>query len=222
MTAGRKDPSDLSDLELDALTELVNLGVSRAALNLSEMVTEQVHLSVPSVQMIGREQAVDILNKSEPGKLVAVHQIFEGEVTGRALVIFPETKSLELIKAVTSVELSLEDIIELEHEALAETGNVILNSCLATIANQLDRTLKISLPDILRGDGQRLFNLPPPPPAGEVVLFVYINFAVKRRDIQGYIALLMDVSSLTALKGLLAEYIQRISGEPATIPNANA
>jgi chemotaxis protein CheC len=213
---------DLSELELDALTELVNLGVSRAASNLSEMVTEQVHLSVPSVLMIGRERAIEILNKSEPSKLVAVHQIFEGEVSGRALVIFPEAKSLELVRAVTSAELSLEDIIELEHEALAETGNVILNSCLATIANQLDRTLKISLPDILRGDGRRLFNLPPPPHAGDVVMFVYINFAVHRRDIQGYIALLMDVSSLTALKGLLAGFIQRVSGESATLPNANA
>jgi chemotaxis protein CheC len=216
------DRDDLSELELDALTELVNLGVSRAASNLSEMVTEQVHLSVPSVLMIGRERAIEILNKSEPSKLVAVHQIFEGEVSGRALVIFPEAKSLELVRAVTSAELSLEDIIELEHEALAETGNVILNSCLATIANQLDRTLKISLPDILRGDGRRLFNLPPPPHAGDVVMFVYINFAVQRRDIQGYIALLMDVSSLTALKGLLAGFIQRVSGESATLPNANA
>jgi chemotaxis protein CheC len=219
VTAGR---DDLSELELDALTELVNLGVSRAASNLSEMVTEQVHLSVPSVLMIGRERAIEILNKSETSKLVAVHQIFEGEVSGRALVIFPEAKSLELVRAVTSAELSLEDIIELEHEALAETGNVILNSCLATIANQLDRTLKISLPDILRGDGRRLFNLPPPPHAGDVVIFVYINFVVQRRDIQGYIALLMDVSSLTALKGLLAGFIQRVSGESATLPNANA
>jgi chemotaxis protein CheC len=213
--------TDLSDLELDALTELVNLGVSRAAANLSEMVTEQVYLSVPKVLMVSREQAIDILNKSEPSRLVAVHQIFDGDLSGRALVIFPEAKSLELVRAVTSADLSLEDIVELEHEALAETGNVILNSCLATVANLLDRTLKISLPDVLRGDGHRLFNLPPPPQAGDVVMFVYINFAVHRRDIQGYIALMMDVSSLTALKGLLAEFIQRISGEPMMSPNAS-
>jgi chemotaxis protein CheC len=212
--------SNLNDLEHDALTELVNLGVSRAAANLSEMVGEQVHLSVPSVTMMGRAQAIEILNKSGSGRLVAVHQVFDGDVSGRALVIFPEAKSLELVRAVTSAELSLEDITELEHEALAETGNVILNSCLATIANQLERTLTISLPDILRGDGYLLFNLPPPPQAGDVVMFIYINFAVHQRDIQGYIAMLMDVSSLTALRGLLARYIERVTGEPS--PNARA
>jgi chemotaxis protein CheC len=207
--------SNLSELEHDALTELVNLGVSRAASNLSEMVGEEVHLSVPNVSMMGRAEAIEILNKSGSSRLVAVHQVFNGDVSGRALVIFPEAKSLELVRAVTSAELSLEDIIELEHEALAETGNIILNSCLATIANQLERTLTISLPDILRGDGYLLFNLPPPPEAGDVVMFIYINFAVHQRDIQGYIAMLMDVTSLTALKRLLARYIERITGEPS-------
>ncbi len=36
-------PSVLTALELDALTELVNLGVSKAALSLREMVGQQVH-----------------------------------------------------------------------------------------------------------------------------------------------------------------------------------
>jgi chemotaxis protein CheC len=206
-------PLILNELELDALTELVNLGVSQAANSLREMVGEQVHLSVPSVEMISRPRAIEILSKSEANTLVAVHQVFEGDITGRALLIFPETKSLELVRAVTNADLSLEDIIELEQEALAETGNVILNGCLATIANQLQRTLKISLPEILRGDSTSLFNLQPPPDAGDVVMFVYINFAVRHRDIQGYIAMLMDMPSLTALKLLLGEFIQRTAGE---------
>ena len=43
-------PSTLNELELDALTELVNLGVSKAALSLREMIGAQVFLSVPSVE----------------------------------------------------------------------------------------------------------------------------------------------------------------------------
>ena len=37
----------LTELELDALTEMVNIGVNRAAASLREMVGEQVLLSVP-------------------------------------------------------------------------------------------------------------------------------------------------------------------------------
>jgi chemotaxis protein CheC len=206
-------PSDLNELELDALTELVNLGVSQAALNLREMIGKQVILSVPSVALIDRQDAIKILGKSESSKLVAVHQMFEGEINGRALLIFPEMRSLELVRAVTSSDLPLEDIIELEQEALAETGNIILNGCLATIANLLHRTLKISLPEILRGDSRALFSLDPPPEPGAIVLFVYINFLVHERDIQGYIALLMDLASVTALKQLLDEFIQRTADD---------
>lgn len=202
----------LDELELDALTELVNIGVSKAALSLREMVNEQVILSVPELRLISRTESISILTGGEGGRLIAVHQVFEGDINGRVLLIFPETKSLELVRAVTGGELPLEDIIELEQEALAETGNIILNGCLATIANQLQRTLKMSLPEILRGDGPEFFELAPPPEAGDVVMFLYINFAMKKRDIQGYIVMLMDMPSLTALKGLLAEFIQRTAG----------
>ena len=55
------DDSDdiaLSELQLDALTELVNLGVSNAALSLREMVREEVVLSVPQVSIITRSEAL--------------------------------------------------------------------------------------------------------------------------------------------------------------------
>lgn len=205
----------LNELQIDALTELVNLGVSRAATSLREMVRTQVHLSVPSVQLVNRNRAIAILAEREISNLVAVHQVFEGDITGRALLIFPETKSLELVRAIIGGDLPLEDIIELEQEALAETGNILLNSCLATIANMLQRSLKMSLPEVLRGDARTFFSLAPPPEAGDVVMFLYINFAIRERDISGYIAMIMDLPSLTALTHLLDEFITRTAGELA-------
>jgi chemotaxis protein CheC len=153
--------------------------------------------------------AVGILSERETSNLVAVHQVFEGDITGRALLIFPETKSLELVRAITGGDLPLEDIIELEQEALAETGNILLNSCLATIANMLQRSLKMSLPEVLRGNAATFFSLAPPPEAGDVVMFLYINFAIRERDISGYIAMIMDLPSLSALTHLLDEFIER-------------
>jgi len=203
----------LDALELDALTELVNLGISQAAANLAGMVREEVTLTVPKVTLVSREEAIQTLGKRESKKLVAVHQIFEGDITGRALLIFPEAKSLELVRAVVGGELSIDEIIELEQEALAETGNVILNGCLATIANQLQRSLKISLPEILHGEGVEFFNLAPPPDPGDTVLFIYINFAVRNRNIDGYIALLLDMPSIASLKILLDEFINRVAGD---------
>ena len=165
----------LSPLELDALTELINIGASRAAVSLRSMVGEQVILSVPTVSLVDRREAIQIISRNDAGNLVGVHQVFEGDITGRAILIFPETKSLELVRAVTGGDLSLDEIIDLEHEALAETGNIILNGCLATIANLLERRLRLSLPEILRGGPAVFFELPPPPQGGQVVMFFFIN-----------------------------------------------
>jgi chemotaxis protein CheC len=188
------------------------LGVSRAATSLALMVHDEVVLSVPKVALLSRDEAIRTLGRREASNLVGVHQVFEGDITGRALLIFPEEQSLDLVRSVVGGDLSLEEIIELEKEALAETGNVILNSCLATIANSLESSLKISLPEVLRGESSRFFSLDPPPEAGTTVMFIYINFAVRRRDIEGYIAMMMDMPSLTALQKLLRNLIARTSG----------
>ncbi len=100
-------PTLLTELQLDALTELVNLGVSRAATNLREMVGAQVHLSVPTVELVTRGRAIAILAERESNNLVAVHQVFEGDIGGRALLICPETKSLGLVRAITGGDLAL-------------------------------------------------------------------------------------------------------------------
>lgn len=201
----------LTELELDALTELVNLGVSRAATNLSVLVREEVLLSVPEVCVVTREEAITNLREHDARRLVAIHQDFDGDMRGRALLIFPEARSLELIRAMVGPELSLDDLIELEQEALAETGNILLNGCLSTMANNLQRNLRISLPEVIHGDGADFFR--PNSGGQETVLFIYINFAVKQRDIQGFLAMILDLPSLVMLQRLLDAYIERSTGQ---------
>jgi chemotaxis protein CheC len=209
----------LDEMELDALAELVNIGVSRAAASLGTMVGEQVLLSVPSVMVVSRSRAAELISQSQNDLLVAVRQAFNGDVSGRALLIFPEKNSLELVRAVAGKDLSLEDILELEHEALAEIGNIILNACMATVANLLQRSLTMSLPEIIRGTGVSLFDLAVSM-SDDVVLFVHINFSLKGHQVVGYVAMVMDFASLASLKELIAEFIRRMSGPDLIEPSA--
>jgi chemotaxis protein CheC len=183
----------LDELELDALTEVVNVGVSRAASSLRLLVGSEVILSVPAVEILSSDRAAQLIAERESGTLVAVHQSFDGDISGGALLIFPETNSLELVRAIAGSESSLEDIIALEQEALAETGNIILNGCLATIANMLRRTLNISLPEVMYGTSNEIFDRTATSVRENAVLFLYINFTIHQRAIQGYIAMLLDL-----------------------------
>ncbi len=203
----------LAELERDALTEIVNIGVSRAASSLRKMVGDQVHLSVPSIEVVSHVRAARLIEERETSELIAVRQDFTGPFSGRALLIFPETNSLDLVRAVTGGELSPQEVLEMEVEALAETGNVILNGCLATMANMLKRSLSMTIPEVLRGNGATLFQVNEETAGEGLVLFLYIDFAVRRHDIRGYIAMLMDIPSLATLKELLDEFIERVVGD---------
>jgi chemotaxis protein CheC len=210
-----KDDIELTDLEHDALTELVNIGVSRAASSLRKMIGEEVLLSVPSIEIMAPQNATRLIRERETDELVAIQQQFEGAFSGRALLIFPEATSLDLVRAIIGSDVPLDQVADMEQEALAETGNIILNGCLATMANMLKRSLNISLPEVIRGDGAALFSLPHERPDEGLVLFLYINFSIRNRNIRGYIAMLMDLPSLAALKELIAGFIERVIGDEA-------
>jgi len=208
-----RDSVTLGELERDALTEIVNIGVGRAASSLRKMIGDQVTLSVPAIDIVSQRRAARLISEREAAELVAVRQDFDGAFAGRALLIFPESNSLELVRAVTGESLSAEDLAEMEREALTETGNVILNSCLATIANMLKRSLAMTIPEVLHGNSATLFEIENAEDEDGLVLFLYIDFAVRKRDIRGYIAMIMDIPSLEKLKELLDEFIARVVGD---------
>src|ERR1700742_814539 len=106
-------PVVLNEMELDALTELVNLGVSNAAASMRELVKEEILLSVPKVSVVTRDEAIRNLGERDAKRLVAVHQDFDGDIAGRALLIFPETKSLELGGPFSAATLSSGAIFDL-------------------------------------------------------------------------------------------------------------
>jgi chemotaxis protein CheC len=207
--------SELTEIEQDALAEIANMGVSRAANSLRQMVGEQVLLSIPAVKIVTRQAASKLVEHNNSKKLVAVQQSFAGPFDGKALLIFPESQSLELVRAIVGDQHSLEDVIDLEQEALAETGNIILNGCLATIANVLHRTMRMSLPSVIRGDGATLFEVDGAASGGQFVLFLYIDFNIKKHDVHGFIALIMDLPSIAALKDIVHDFIGSIENQPS-------
>lgn len=197
-------PYWLDELELDALTELINIGVSRAASSLASMCGEEVQLTVPAVSAVTPDAAAEMIGGGG-GKLIGVEQDYAGDIAGRALLVFPELNSLELVRAVTRDAAAPEEIPALAPEAIMETGNVVLQACLGTLANMLQRRLEISTPKLVEGPARDLL----PRVSSEGVVFIYVNFVLRGRRVRGYIALLMDLVAFLALKQLVGDFVRR-------------
>lgn len=198
----------LNDLELDALTELLNIGVGRSAVGLRQLVGQEVLLRVPKVLLVKRLAAIEMLRTRESGPLVGVRQYFAGTVRGKAILIFPDDKSLDLVRAIAG-PLPDEELITLYPEAMTEIGNIVLGNCLASIANLLERSFTLSLPEITRGGAADILGEPESTGAHERVLFLYVDFTIAGMQISGYLAVVTDIPSLSNLKKLLAEFVSR-------------
>jgi chemotaxis protein CheC len=193
----------LDTTERDALAEIANVAMGRAATSLRQLVHNEVTLAVPSIEILPDSEAVRLIAKSEQPQLIAVHEDFRGLFSGRALLIFPEANSLELVRAIVGRDISLDEIAELETEAIQETGNIVLNCWISTLANLLKHNLVMSVPQVIRGEGPAIFQST----EAKLVLFLHINFAIRAIKISGYLALLMDLPSMEALRTLISDYV---------------
>jgi Chemotaxis protein CheC, inhibitor of MCP methylation len=123
--------SELSELHRDALSELFNLGVGRAAHSLSQMVRDEIELSAPFVDVIQAHEVSAVLIGSEFRELSMVTIDFEGPFVSKAILLFPERNALAILSNMLDPDLTPEEVSEFEQEAMCEIGNVILNACMS-------------------------------------------------------------------------------------------
>ncbi|GGF15810.1 chemotaxis protein CheC [Aliidongia dinghuensis] len=199
---------ELSALERDAVTEILNIGVGRAAASLSLMVRDEIQLSVPSAELLYGEAARLRLSLTAD-RMVAVREAFRGLLSGSAALLFPQSKSLDLVRMVLDEDLTAEEVTELEQEALVEIGNVILNGCLSSIADALVGEIETSIPVLLHADLATI--LPQAAGCEPVLLVLTIDFTIRSRDIQGHIVFLMDMQAAGIFQRLIADYITSIA-----------
>lgn len=211
----------LTSDQQDVVTELMNLGVGRAADAFSRLVGDEVLLSVPEVVFCSQEQAQTHLQATDSGQMAGVMQTFSGFASGTAALIFPGPRSMELVRLVVGDDLPAEDISELEQETLAELGNIILNHCLATIGNTLQAEVRASLPETYRGLWPEMFEafhritpVPQGPAVDEstLVMLVQIDFTLRSRNLRGYLAFLIDMNAAQIFLSLIDRYLDSLSG----------
>ncbi len=200
----------LTELEQDALAEVFNIGVGLAADVLSQMVNENVRLSVPLVELTSQEVASTQFHDRENRPLCAIRQTYSGEVTTDAILMFPEENSLELVRSMVGSDIPLEQLTEMEQDAMAEIGNIILNAVISQLSNTLGLSFEGSLPEVNMVTGDTIFA-----DFGQAaglggqasVLMLTIDFELSRRQVSGYLAFLLDIPSSEKLIARLDRFI---------------
>ncbi|MBH9552541.1 chemotaxis protein CheC [Inhella gelatinilytica] len=192
---------ELGELERDALGEAFNMALGEAAASFSELVQEEIRITVPHVQVVARADLVSQLGDlSIPGlseRLTAITQAFhtrDQSLNTEAWLVFSETSGLDIVRRMLGeAEMPLDQITELEQDALGEMGNIIINGCMNTLATILGSELVGGLPEVAQSPAAQLF---PQQEEDGVVLVVRIGLSLQSQNITGYVLFLMDLPSL--------------------------
>lgn len=195
----------LDELALDALTELFNLGVGQAASAFSQIAGDTVQLTVPRVRVMTHVELSQYLGEGGSAAVSAVRQRYSGAINSEAVLMFPAERGLQLVQMMVGGELPLDQLAEMEQEALSEIGNILLNSVMASVADALQIQLDGSLPTVELSQVHSV--LRSEQDAGGAVLLIDIQFEVSAREVKGLLAFLLDVASQDALEQLIARFV---------------
>jgi chemotaxis protein CheC len=191
--------------QIDALSEIFNIGVGKAAAAMGKLMHDEVLLSVPHVSIFTVSEAAQQLGTAG-STMYGVRQPFRGVFSGDALLIFPGDRSLEIVRIVAGQSVPGEDLSAIEQDAMTELGNVMLSACLATLADLLGNEFELSPPRVDVGDsrtilGTRIQN--------HLVVFLHIRFELLSSQIEGFVVFVLNTTSLLALRAAVDRLLGR-------------
>ncbi|MBU0633633.1 MAG: chemotaxis protein CheC [Candidatus Omnitrophica bacterium] len=136
--------SNLTDIQLDALREMGNIGSGNAATSLSQLITETVNISVPAVKIMPLKEVSFFLGGPEKLVYIVYLEVLR-EMQGTMLTIFtPESASFLGKKLFKKTEVDLQE--EISQSALREVGSILCGSYLSALSQIVGITSVASVP----------------------------------------------------------------------------
>ena len=196
-----RDVRHLKPIQLDALREVANIGAGHAATALSTMTRQSIMIKVPTITIARLDEVPSHVVAKPEDAVAAVLLQMLGDLTGRALLVFPEHTACRLAEMMLQRPRgSSPAIAALEQSALKECGNILSGVYLNALADFMHLMLLPSPPTLAVdmasavlssaflqfGDGR------------DVVFCVESEFQMRDdgQALRGYFLLLPDTGSL--------------------------
>jgi chemotaxis protein CheC len=161
--------SQYSDLQLDALRELANIGSGKASTALSAMLARSVDITVPAARVLPMAEAVSAVGDPEADATGVVLGVV-GDMGASVLLLFTP-QDAELMCGMLGVEAGT----EIGDSALQEIGNIVGTSYINALAGMTGMALE-----------------PTPPGVASDMLGAIVETVLTERASGGDMALLLD------------------------------
>ena len=200
----------VDQLDRDALTELFNIGLHRAAASLSELTGQRIVVDLPQLWVVPITEMRPRLMELATGELATVHQIFRGEVGGDAVLVLEYEKAARLAALLTQGGVALGGRLDQSaREVLTEAGNIILGSCLSAFGDMLQVAVSFSVPRIhVESLDGLLRSIVVESSELQYVLIAATRFRLTEGNVGGYLIIAVGVSSLSVISRALSDRVE--------------
>jgi chemotaxis protein CheC len=206
---------ELTELQRDALTELINIAFSRTAASLSELTGNRVDLDVPEVGVHPINELANTLAHFVSGDVATIHQIFAGSVAGNALLLLNHEGAVELVNQLTCSNPPIKRLSTASKEVLTEVGNILLNACLGIFGDLLKVHFSFTVPRLQLEDLVVLLNsLVIEKDELHHALVVGAKFRLQSSEVSGCLVLVLGVASLAQLVRAVEEWAEASVATP--------
>ena len=196
-----KNYDQLTSMEIDTLREIGSIGTGNAATALSQMLNQEVRITLPDVRIMEYNEAIEWIGGPEEvtaGVLVKM----SGDVGGIMLSV----QKLELVNVVLNTMLgenidSYENLTELERSAMIEIGNIMISTFINAMSGLADLNIKLTVPAFAVDMQGAILTVPMAEYGGmsNYLMAIGGNFVCNGQEVPCHVLLSPDLRSLDFL-----------------------
>jgi chemotaxis protein CheC len=143
-----EDVRGLKELQLDALKEVANIGAGHAATALSQLTDRRIMIAVPEVDVRRLEDVPQLLGSADD-VIAAILMHMMGDLTGRTLVLFPESSARVLCDMLfRRAPGTTREFDAMEQSGLKEAGNILASAYMNALSDFMGMMLVPSVPSL--------------------------------------------------------------------------
>lgn len=188
---------ELSDMHIDALREIGNIGSGNAASSLAMMLSDQIDISVPVVRILDYEQVMEELGGPEQ-MIVGLLLCLDGDVNGMIMFLLHQNFANTLLASLIGEADVGGTVDEMSYSALQEVANIMAASYVNAIADLTGFTINVSVPSMCVDMLGAILSVPAIHYANisDKMIFIEDKFHDKDLNAPNHILLIPDVESL--------------------------
>jgi chemotaxis protein CheC len=204
----------LSAEKLEALQELVNIGMGAAGAALAQALGTFVELAVPALDLTDRRNVATLLDGGSwaENEVEAVRQPFFGAFTGESLMLFDGEVHAHLAGMLGySVEDGAEQSVSQRQEVLLDLANVVIGACVNGVAEPLGEVVSFAPPTRLGSRDELRTFLTRDAAAWHQGLVVNVDFKLEGRAFKSRVLAFLPEHSLCRIDASLTRLLDGLA-----------